>query len=118
MVDTIPRHEPTLSEFIVDRARRASDIRLVLNAGLGLSVAAAVGFWRPPGWIGLVSLALAFGAYGSWAIADRELSEVQRTGWTRRSLRALRALAAVIGTLASLTFIATILGLALGRIVS
>jgi hypothetical protein len=118
MVDTLPRHEPTLTEFVVDRARRASDARLALNAGLGFSVAAAVGFWRPPAWIAVVSLALAFGAYGCWAIADRELGEGLRSGWMKGALRALRAGAAVVGVLASLGFLATVLGFALGTIIS
>ena len=118
MVDTLPRHEPTLTEFLSDRARRASDARLALNAGLGLSIAAAAGFWRPAGWMALVSLALTFGAYGIWAIAGRELAEGARAGWRHGVLTALRALAAVGGTLAGLAFIATILGIALGTIVS
>src|SRR5688572_7629220 len=118
MVDTLPRHEPTLTEFVADRARRASDARLALNAGLGLATAAAVGFWRPPAWIAVMSLALTFGAYGVWAIADRELAEGQRLGWTAGALRALRGIAAAVGTLAGLAFLATLLGIALGRIIS
>lgn len=118
MVDTLPRHEPNLTEFLADRARRASDARLALNAGLGLSVAAAVAFWRPPGWMALVSLALMFCAYGIWAILGRELSEGAQVGLKHGVLTVLRAIAAIGGTLAGLVCIATVLGIALGTIIS
>jgi hypothetical protein len=118
MVDTLSRQEPTLVEFVTDRARRASDLRLALNAGVGLAVAAGVGFWRPPGWIALIGLALTFGAYGVWAIADRELSERREGEGKAALLRGLRRFAAVTGALAGLTFIAAILGMALGPIIS
>ena len=118
MVDTLPRHEPTLIEFLTDRARRASDTRLVLNAGFGLIGSAALAYWRPPGWISLLCLAMTFGAYGVWAITDRELVDGRAAGWEASLLEALRGLAAVAGALAGLGFVATLFGIALGTVIS
>ncbi len=105
--------EQSLSEFLAQRARAASDSRLVLDASLGLTVAALAVLFRPKGWLLLLGAGLCFAAYGGWGIADRELRD-----HPKRWLRAARGAAAVVGAIAALLLILTVLGAALGTWIS
>ena len=92
----------SLPELLASRARNASDKRLVLDAAVGLIVAATVVALRPPLWVPLAALAFSLGAFGIWGILDRETADApagrQRVISTVRSLVGLSgAVAAVLG---------------------
>ena len=112
--------EVSLAQFIAERARHASDARLVANAVGGLGALAALLWWRPVLWVQLASAAACFLAYGLWGIGDRELRDraARATPGTLAALRALRTLALALGGAAMLTFLLTVTALALGTIIS
>lgn len=119
MIDTVPRPDASLAEFLAARARHASDTRLAVDAVAGLLIAAAVGYWNGPGTPFLVSIGLCFFAYGAWGIADRELAE--RPDAARRvrgSLRALRVVAALLGFASAACVVVLALAKALGVMIS
>src|SRR5690348_14236466 len=96
-----------LREFLTTRARTASDLRLALDAALGLLAAIVALLWRPGGWKLVTSAALCFVAFGAWGIADRELQEREQTsGDSRVSLRLLRVARVVAATLGAAAAIA------------
>ena len=88
-----------LPEFLVARARAASDGRLVLDVLVGSLVALAEAVWRPTGWISLAGLSMALAAFGIWGITDRELRDRASTApvWVVRLLTLLRAVAVGLG---------------------
>ena len=111
--------EPSLTEFLSTRARRASDGRLALDVACGLVVALAAAIWQGPGWRLITPAAVCFLAYGAWGIADRELLE--RIGATPRRLTVLRAArlaAAITGIVAAIALVLIAMAVALGRIIS
>jgi hypothetical protein len=95
--------ERSLGDFLVARARAASNLRLAADAGGGLIAAVAVAILRPPLWPALLAAAVTFAAYGTWAILDRELTgaPVAPPAGRRRLLVAGRAVTAVVGVLAA-----------------
>jgi len=119
MIETVPRPDASLPEFLAARARRASDTRLAADAVGGLVVAAGVAYWNGPGTSFLVSIGLCFFAYGAWGIVDRELAErADAASPVRTSLRALRAGAAVLGFAAAAYIVILALAKALGVMIS
>lgn len=109
-----------LADFLTDRARRASDGRLVLDGAAGLVGFAVSVIVRPPGWIVLCAVGLCFVSFGSWGIADRELQErgSKASLLVRGPLRALRVLALLLGTLGALAAIYGAVALTLGTWIS
>jgi hypothetical protein len=120
MADTELRPESSLAEFLTDRARHASDARLVVDVGAGLAVAVAVVLWRPHAWMLLVSAALCFAAFGAWGIADRELggAPAARYHVPAGVLRGVRVAASLVGAVAALALLIGGLGFALGTWIS
>ncbi|HSA54058.1 MAG TPA: hypothetical protein VLE53_00065 [Gemmatimonadaceae bacterium] len=112
----LPADERSLGAFLVARARRTSDARLAADAGVGLIAAVACALLRPPFWVPLTALAVAFAAYGTWAILDRELDEVtgRRPAGQRRLFVAARAAAAALGIVAAVAAGLTLFFAALG----
>ena len=111
--------EQGLTEFLSDRAHRASDTRLALDVAIGVVGAVVSIVRRPWGWPVLLGVALCFLAFGGWAIADRELSERRSDhGPLARTLRALRVVAIALGALAGAELLLAVLGIALGTIIS
>jgi hypothetical protein len=109
----------TLPEFLTARARRASDLRLALDAGGGVLVAALVAITRPPAWRSLLALGACFAAFGLWGILDRELGDPPGASRTRqRWLRGSRALVTVLGVAAAAFFGLSVFFGALGRWIS
>lgn len=119
MIDSIPRPDASLPEFLAARARHASDGRLVADAIAGAVGAVAVAYWKP-GWYLLLGIAVCFFAFGLWGIADRELGERSGAGSraTLALLLMLRVVAAALGFLAAAFLMMSVLGKSLGRIIS
>ena len=88
-----------LTEFLVARARAASDGRLVLDVLGGSVVALGMSVWRPTGWISLAGVAIALAAFGAWGIIDRELRDRASAPptWIVRALTVARGAAVVLG---------------------
>lgn len=112
VADTTPE-SATLGDILTSVARRASDGQLLAMTLTGLIGAVVlVELLGRAGWLAAAG-ALAVGAYGGWAIADRSLS----TLWARPGapatvvllLRFVRAAAVVVATLATIALAATAL---------
>jgi hypothetical protein len=101
------RAQISLAQFLMQRARNASDQRLAIDSGGGLLALLTVVLWRGPYWFLLACAAVAVGAYGTWGITDRELTELpaERHRAAHMALRAARGIAAVLTALAILTLI-------------
>lgn len=95
----------SLPAFLAARARRASDLRLALNAGAGLLVAIGAVLSRPHFWVPVLALGTSFLCYGAWGILDREFESA--TPSRRRTLAIARASAAAIGAIAGVGFLLT-----------
>ena len=93
------RPDASLPEYLVARARAASDGRLVLDVLGGMVAALLISIWHPIGWLGLAGLAIALAAFGLWGIIDREMSDRAASGQVSvvRLLVAARAAAVGLG---------------------
>jgi len=119
MIDTPPRPDASLPDFLAARARRASDNRLVTFAAVGLVAMIVIALWRGPGWLVLLPLAACLLAFGGWGIADRELAERPVDARAPRAvLRAVRVAFAGLGFIAAIFMLMVILAGTLGRIIS
>lgn len=119
MIDTVPRPDASLPEFLAARARHATDARLAIDALVGILIAAGVAYWNGPGAPFLTSLGVCLFAYGVWGIADRELGErLNAAPRVRTPLRAARALSAVLGFAAAAYVMVLALAKALGVMIS
>ncbi len=111
--------EQGLTDFLADRAHRASDTRLALDVALGVIGAVVAIVRRPWAWPVLLGAALCFLAFGAWAIADRELAERRaEQGAVTRTVRIVRVAAAASGALGGAEMLLALLGIALGTIIS
>ena len=108
----------TLPDLLVQRARNASDKRLVVDAAVGLIGAASVAVLRPPLWIPLASLAFCLGAFGIWGILDRETADSSHRSGGTRFLVGARALAAALGGMAAAIFGVSLFFALLGQWIS
>lgn len=91
----------SLAELLTQRARQASDLRLVLDAAVGFIIAALLAAFQPPLWLPLSALAFALGAFGAWGILDRESTDLTPADRRRRAIVASRALVGALGTMAA-----------------
>ena len=94
----------SLPDVLAQRARNASDRRLVADAAVGLIVATAVAVLRPPLWIPLAALAFCLGAFGIWGILDRETDDATQSGKRSQALRMARVVTATLGGMAAVVF--------------
>lgn len=111
--------EETLGEFLAARARSASEIRLVGDAAFSVLAAIGIGVWRGPLWDVRIAIALCFLAFGLWGVADRDLA--RRTDARRRDVivpRVTRVLAAILGFGAAAYLMMSLLGRAIGKVIS
>ena len=92
----------SLTALLAERARQASDVRLVLDAATGFIAAALVLVFRPPLWFPLTSLALSLGAFGAWGILDREANDATHGAGRHRTVIVARAVIAFLGALAAI----------------
>ena len=92
----------SLAELLTQRARQASDLRLVLDAAVGFILAALLVAFRPPLWLPLTGLAFALGAFGSWGILDREATDSTHGKRRQQATLVSRAIMGTLGTLAAL----------------
>lgn len=122
MPEGAQQSDVNLREFLAARARTASDLRLTLDAALGLLAAMVALLWRPRGWALATSAALCFVAFGGWGIADREYQERQHdlgnSPISLRLLRVARVLAASLGAAAAVGLLVGVLGIVLGTWIS
>ena len=119
MIDTVPRPDASLPEFLAARARHATDTRLALDALAGLLLGAGVAYWNGPGTRFLMSVGACFFAYGVWGIADRELGErPNASARARVAWRGLRVSAAILGFAAAAYIVVLGLAKALGVMIS
>jgi len=116
MVNSAFRHDATLAEVLSSRARSASDLRLMLDAIVGVAVVSVALVLRPYGWFFLFSAATCFASFGLWGIADRELNDPVRqlTVIVATLLKAVRVIAAVAGGIAAVALICAIVAIPLG----
>ena len=91
----------SLAELLTQRARQASDLRLVIDAAVGFVVAALMAALRPPFWVPLAALAFALGAFGAWGILDRESTDPASVTGRRRIITVSRAIVGVLGIIAA-----------------
>lgn len=111
--------EETLGEFLASRARSASEIRLVGDAAFSIFAAVAVGFWRGPLWDARIAIALCFIGFGLWGIADRDLARTPDAPWREVVVpRVARVFAAVLGFGAAAYLMMSLLGRAIGKVIS
>lgn len=111
--------EETLGQFLASRARSASELRLVGDAAFSIFAAVAVGFWRGPLWDVRIAIALCFVAFGLWGIADRDLARTPDAPWREVVVpRVTRAVATVLGFGAAAYLMMSLLGRAIGRVIS
>ena len=115
------RPDATLAEFLVARARGASDGRLVADVLLGAATALGFAVWRPTGWLSIGGAALALAAFGLWGIVDREVGDRAAAAGSRRALRLLqvaRAGVAIAGSCSAAVAVFAALAVALGTWIS
>jgi hypothetical protein len=91
----------SLAELLTQRARQASDLRLVIDAAVGFVVAALMAALRPPFWVPLAALAFALGAFGAWGILDRESTDPASVTGRRQIITVSRAIVGVLGAIAA-----------------
>lgn len=120
MIDTIPGRDAGLPEFLAARARRASDARLAADATGGFIVAMVALMVRFPGWHLVLAAASCFFAFGLWGIADRELGERASSASPAvvTTFRVVLAVASLVGALAAAALLMSLMGIALGTIIS
>jgi hypothetical protein len=121
MMNPALRPDASLPEFLVARARAASDGRLVTDVIVGAAVALGMAVWRPIGWVTVGGAALALAAFGLWGIADREARErAVEAGSVRviRLLRGARIIAGLVGLCSAVGALFAALGLVLGTWIS
>lgn len=116
MAATASGESQSLPEFLAARARRASDVRLAVNAAAGLLAVIAAVIMRPPFWIPIVALGTAFLSYGAWGILDRELASA--APGRHRVLRTARSSVAAIGAVAGIGFLLTFFFQFVGPLIS
>jgi hypothetical protein len=119
-MDTLQKRDASLGEVLKARARSASDTRLAADAAGGFIVAVVTLAWPYPLWYLVLPAACCFLAFGVWGIADRELGERGDTVTlkARRTLRIVQALAIVVGGASAAALALTLLGIAIGRVIS
>lgn len=118
MLESSPREE-TLGELLASRARRASESRLAGDAVLAVVAAVAVAVWRGPLWDARIAVALCFLAFAVWGVADRDL--LRRGDRSARATllpRSARVVAGLLGFAAAAYAMMSLLGRAIGRVIS
>jgi len=109
----------SLPQFVARETRAASDLLLAACGIIGVSIASAVLYLRPPAWPVFTAAGIMLLCLGGWGVVDRELSEFEANGHAPHPpLRATRALFAIAGWLSMLATIFGMLGVALGTIIS
>lgn len=117
MVNSAFSSDESLRSVLAERARAASDGRLILDVAAGLLVVLALAIWHPRAWVIPLSMGVTLAAYGAWGLVDREIAERAAAGNGRfvRALRILRGVALVVGVLAAVVACFAVLGIGLGE---
>jgi hypothetical protein len=106
----------SLPELLANRARLATDRKLVIDAGTGIFAAVGFAILRPPLWIPLFAAGCCLGAFGLWGILDREAGEVKPS--SKRALLLARGLVAAAGAFAAILLGISLFFAMLGPIIS
>ncbi len=121
------RTDADLSDLWHDVARRATDAQLAAAVVssvvllVSLAVVTAIDAHLMIRWWPLAIIPTIAGAFGAWAIADRELAErasAAKPAHSLSALRALRAAAAVIAALATAAAVLAFLKVTVGTWIS
>lgn len=111
--------EETLGELLASRARRVSEFRLAGDAVLAVVAAVAVAVWRGPLWDVRIAIALCFLAFAVWGVADRDLLRRDHVSGRMTMLpRGTRVVAGLLGFGAAAYAMMSLLGRAIGRVIS
>jgi hypothetical protein len=107
----ISARDESLPELLARFARRSPDAALVSAAGLGLGGAIVAGALFGRAWWAATAFLLAIGAFGGWAMADRELTALRgRAGTARGPAVALTAVRFLCGAAAALSLFLLLAG--------
>jgi hypothetical protein len=117
MVNSAFSPNESLRSILAERARAASDTRLILDVAAGLLVVLAIAIWHPRSWVVPLSMGSTLAAYGAWGLIDREIAERVAGADDRllRALRVLRGFAVVAGVASACVACFAILGIGLGE---
>jgi len=117
MVNSAFSPNESLRAVLAERARAASDTRLILDVAAGLLVVLALAIWHPRVWVAPLGMGVTLAAYGTWGLVDREMAEraALADGRLVRALRVLRGFALVAGVLAAVVACFAILKIGLGE---
>ena len=117
---TAPKGDADLPGFLAARARSASDLRLMLDAVIGLAAVLVAAIWPIPLGILVMSAGGCFLSFGVWGIADRELIERGTAATTRqaRLLRVAKSLATIVGTVSAAVLMIRTMAILIGLVIS
>lgn len=112
--------EETLADVLGARARRTPFDRLILDVAGGLLIGAAAIWARPPAWVPLLAASACFAFYGCWAVIEQRMhADPSGAAETLPPLwRVARQAAALLGLVAFAILLFSLLGVALGPIIS
>ncbi len=119
-METSVAPEETLAGVLGARAQRTPEDRLFLDVIGGVLIGAAAIWARPPAWFPLLAAAACFAFYGCWAFTERRLSPASgvATPPPGRVLRIARQASATLGIFAFVALLFSLLGVALGKMIS
>lgn len=115
-----PKRDSDLPEFLMARARGASDLRLAADTTVGLVAVLVTLIWPFPfGFVALTAGGCLLG-FGVWGIADRELSERGSSVTPRqaRLLGVVKILATVVGAVSAAALMVGTMAVLIGRVIS
>ena len=126
-IDTAPRHpgaprerDADLPEFLAERARGASDLRLAADETVGLFAIVIALLWPFPVDFFAVAIGGCFLGFGVWGIADRELQE-RGASASPRQLRLFRFAkygATIFGAVSAAALAVGVMAVLIGRVIS
>lgn len=116
-MDASIARDETLADVLGARARRTPFDRLILDVAGGVLIAAAAIWARPTAWFPLLAAALCFVGYGVWAFTERRATAAQGAA-VALPWRIARHVSAGLGLAAFVALLFSLLGIALGPMIS
>jgi hypothetical protein len=118
MTSDVSDKEETLGEFLASQARAASDTRLAGDVIAAVLTAIVIAFWRGPIWDVRIGIAICFLSFGVWGLADRDLERRSNPRRMFGFLNMTRLVAATVGFVAAAYVMLSLLGRAIGPVIS